>query len=135
MKLRPHFAILLMVCAPALAALNMKEGLWETTLTVDGRAQSAGTQCYTRDDIDEMERLFQGSPSRGQGACRYSGFTASGNTVSYTMICRLGDDQQESAVTATYRGDSATGTIRAAGATVVASSRRIGDCAVSSFVR
>ena len=86
MKLRPHFAVLLMVCAPALAALNMKEGLWETTLTVDGRAQSAGTQCYMRDDIEEMEKLFQGRPSRGQGACRYSGFTASVNPTWTTSV-------------------------------------------------
>lgn len=135
MKLRPHLVVLLLACAPALAALNMKEGLWETTLTVDGRMQPAGTQCYTREDIEEMEKLFEGHPTRGDGACRYSGFKESGNTVSYTMICRLGDDEQTSAVTATYRGDSATGTIRAAGATVLASSRRIGDCAVSSFVR
>ena len=113
-------------CGPALAALDMQEGLWETTVTADGRTQWAGTQCYTRADIDEMEKMFHGQPTRGPGPCRYSGFSQTGNAVSYTMTCRLGEDEQTSAVTAIYRGDSATGTIRANGATVSSVSRRLG---------
>lgn len=126
---------MLFACRPALAALDMKEGLWETTVTADGRAQWAGTQCYTRADIDEMEKMFRGQPTRGPGPCRYSGFTQSGNTVTYTMSCRLGDDEQTGAVTAIYRGDSASGTIRANGVTVSSVSRRLGECSKSSFVR
>ena len=121
--------------APALATLNMNEGLWETTITADGRAQSANARCYTRADIVEMERLLQGKSTRADGVCRYADFTQSGNSVNYTMTCRLGDDVQTSAVSATYRGDSATGTIRSAGVTVTASSRRIGSCTESSFAR
>ncbi|HZI82990.1 MAG TPA: DUF3617 family protein [Casimicrobiaceae bacterium] len=121
--------------APAAATLNMHEGLWETTLTVDGRARSVGTKCYTRADIVEMENMLQGRSSRGSGSCRYSNFAQSGDSVSYTMTCPLGDDEQASSVSAIYRGDSATGTVRAAGATVTTSSRRIGDCAESSFSR
>jgi hypothetical protein len=135
MILRPFLTVLVFACDPALASLNMQEGLWETTLTADGRTQPAGTNCYTRADIEEMERLFEGRPSRGDGACHYSGFTRTGDTITYTMTCRVGDDEQTSAVTATYRGDSASGTIRANGVTVAASSRRIGECTVSSFVR
>ncbi|HTS20570.1 MAG TPA: DUF3617 family protein [Casimicrobiaceae bacterium] len=118
----------------AAAALNMTEGLWETTLVAEGSTQSAGVKCYTRDDIAEMEKALRGRSSR-EGPCRYSDFVQSGDSVSYTMTCRLGDDEQTSAVSATYRGDSATGTIRAAGATVTATSRRIGDCVQSSFTR
>ncbi len=121
--------------APALATLNMNEGLWETTITADGQAQSANARCYTRADIVEMERLLQGKSTRVDGVCRYADFTQSGNRVNYTMTCRLGDDVQTSAVSATYRGDSATGTIRSAGVTVTASSRRIGSCTESSFAR
>jgi hypothetical protein len=121
--------------APAIAALNMNEGLWETTITADGQAQSANARCYTRGDIAEMERLLQGKSTRVDGVCKYEGFTQSGNSVSYTMTCRLGDDEQTSAVSATYRGDSAIGTIRSAGVTVTASSRRIGSCTESSFAR
>jgi hypothetical protein len=120
---------------PALAALNMNEGLWETTITADGEVQSANAKCYTRADIAEMERLLQGRSSRVDGVCRYADFSQSGNSVNYTMTCRLGDDEQTSAVSATYRGDSATGTIRSAGVTVTASSRRIGSCTESSFTR
>jgi hypothetical protein len=120
---------------PASAELNMNEGLWETTLTADGHTQPAGSRCYTRADIAEMERLLQGRSARGDGLCRYSNFAQSGNSVTYTMTCRFGDDEQVSAVTATYRGDSASGTIRAAGVTVTASSRRIGDCAQASVGR
>ncbi len=121
--------------APALATLNMNEGLWETTITADGQAQSANARCYTRADIVEMERLLQGKSTRVDGVCRYADFTQSGDSVNYTMTCRLGDDVQTSAVSATYRGDSATGTIRSAGVTVTASSRRIGSCTESSFAR
>ena len=131
----PCFAVLLALAHPAAAALNMEDGLWETTLSADGRTQSRSVKCYTRADIAEMERLLQGKSSRGESACRYSGFKQSGDDVSYTMTCRLGDDEQTSAVSATYHGDSATGTVRAAGVTVTATSRRIGDCTQSSFVR
>jgi len=120
---------------PAGATLNMNEGLWETTVTADGEAHSASAKCYTRTDIAEMEKLLRGKSSRVDGICRYADFTQSGDSVNYTMTCRLGDDEQTSAVSATYRGDSATGTIRAAGVTVTASSRRIGSCTESSFAR
>jgi len=120
------------------ATLNMNEGLWETTVTADGQAHSASAKCYTRTDIAEMEKLLRGKSSRVDGICRYADFTQSGDSVSYTMTCRLGDDEQTSAVSATYSGDSATGTIRASGAagvTVTASSRRVGSCTESSFAR
>jgi hypothetical protein len=120
---------------PAGATLNMNEGLWETTVTADGEAHSASAKCYTRMDIAEMEKLLRGKSSRVDGICRYADFTQSGDSVNYTMTCRLGDDEQTSAVSATYRGDSATGTIRSAGVTVTASSRRIGSCTESSFAR
>jgi hypothetical protein len=119
----------------AAAALNMSEGLWETTLTADGQPRSLGTKCYTAADVAEMERLLQGKSVPVDGVCRYSNFTQSGNNITYTMICRLGDDEQTSIVAATYRGDSATGTIRTAGVTVTATSRRVGTCAQSSFTR
>lgn len=136
MSLRaPCIAVLLAVAAPAGAVLNLHEGLWETTLAADGRIQSRSVKCYTRDDIAEMERVLHGRSWRGDGACRYSNFTQSGDDVSYTMTCRLGDDEQTSTVSASYHGDSATGTIRAGGAAVSAASRRIGDCSQSSFVR
>jgi hypothetical protein len=120
---------------PAGATLNMNEGLWETTVTADGEAHSASAKCYTRMDIAEMEKLLRGKSSRVDGICRYADFTQSGDSVNYTMTCRLGEDEQTSAVSATYRGDSATGTIRSAGVTVTASSRRIGSCTESSFAR
>jgi hypothetical protein len=95
-----------LAATPAVASLNMNEGQWETTLTADGQIQSSNSRCYTRAD-----------------------------SVNYTMTCRLGDDEQTSAVSATYRGDSAVGTIRAAGVTVTASSKRTGNCTESSFAR
>jgi hypothetical protein len=51
------------------------------------------------------------------------------------MICRNGDDEQRSLVEAEYRGDSASGTIRTAGVTVMTVSRRVGSCSESSFTR
>ena len=137
--LAPSIVTLAMLAAlaatPASATLNMNEGLWETTVSAEGRAHSASAKCYTRTDIAEMERLLRGKSSRVDGICRYADFTQSGDSVNYTMTCRLGDDEQTSAVSATYRGDSAIGTIRSAGVTVTASSRRIGSCTESSFAR
>jgi hypothetical protein len=124
-----------LAATPAGATLNMNEGLWETTVSAEGRAHSASAKCYTRTDIAEMEKLLRGKSSRVDGICRYADFTQSGDSVNYTMTCRLGDDEQTSAVSATYRGDSAIGTIRSAGVTVTASSRRIGNCTESSFAR
>ena len=137
--LAPSIVTLAMLAAlaatPAGATLNMNEGLWETTVSAEGRAHSASAKCYTRTDIAEMEKLLRGKSSRVDGICRYADFTQSGDSVNYTMTCRLGDDEQTSAVSATYRGDSAIGTIRSAGVTVTASSRRIGNCTESSFAR
>src|SRR6267142_5245035 len=82
---------------PASATLNMNAGLWETTVTADGQAHSASAKCYTRTDIAEMERLLRGKSSRVDGICRYADFTQSGDSVNYTMTCRLGDDEQTSA--------------------------------------
>jgi hypothetical protein len=128
-------AVLVALAAPASAVLNMNEGLWETTLTADGGTQAAGVKCYTRDDIVEMEKLLRGQSTRVDGVCRYSDFTRDGDTVRYTMTCRWGSDDQVSAVEAVYRGDTADGTIRSGRVTVIASSRRIGPCAQSSFAR
>lgn len=136
MSLRaPCIAVLLAIAAPAFAVLNVREGLWETTLAADGHVQSRSVKCYTGNDIAEMERVLHGRSWRGDGACRYSNFTQSGDDVSYTMTCRLGEEDKTSAVSASYHGDSATGTIRAGAAVVTATSRRIGDCSQSSFVR
>ncbi|MDQ2961898.1 MAG: DUF3617 family protein [Pseudomonadota bacterium] len=138
-SLAPYTVTLAMMAAlaamPARATLNMNEGLWETTVSAEGQAHSASAKCYTRTDIAEMERLLRGKSSRVDGICRYADFTQSGDSVNYTMTCRLGDDEQTSAVSATYRGNSAIGTIRSAGVTVTASSRRIGSCTESSFAR
>jgi len=137
MRFRAPFVVMLTALAatPAVASLNMNEGQWETTLTADGQTQSSNSRCYTRADIVEMEKLLQGKSNRIDGVCRYTDFSQSGNSVNYTMTCKLGDDEQTSAVSATYHGDSAVGTIRAAGVTVTASSKRTGNCTESSFAR
>jgi hypothetical protein len=128
-------ALSMLVALPALAALDMSEGLWETTITANGETRSLGTNCYTKADIAEMEQMLQGRSTPPDAACRYSGFTQAGNSVRYTMTCRYGDNVQESAVEAVYRGDSASGTIRTTNVTVTTASRRVGSCAQSSFER
>lgn len=120
---------------PAEAALDMSEGLWETTITAGGETRWLGTNCYTKADIAEMEQMLQGKSAPPEASCRYAGFTQSGNTIRYTMICRYGNDVQESAVAAEYHGDSATGTVSTGGVTVKTASRRVGSCTQSSFVR
>jgi len=129
------FFVAALSARPAAAALEMSEGLWETTITADGQSRALGTNCYTKTDIAEMERLLQGKSTRTGGACRYTDFTQTGRNVRYTMICRNGDDEQRSLVEAEYRGDSASGTIQTAGVTVTTVSRRVGSCTESSFTR
>ena len=124
-----------LVALPAVAALDMGEGLWETTIIAGGETRSLGTNCYTKADIAEMEQILQGTSAPAEASCRYADFTQSGNTIRYTMICRYGDAVQESAVAAEYHGDSATGTISTGGVTVKTASRRVGSCTQSSFVR
>jgi hypothetical protein len=124
-----------LVARSAAAALDMSEGLWETTITADGQSRSLGTSCYTKADIVEMERVLQGKSANTGGACRYTDFVQTGSSVRYTMICRSGDDEQRSSISAEYRGTSATGTIQTEGVTVTTVSRRIGSCTVSSFGR
>jgi hypothetical protein len=124
-----------LVAELAAAALNMNEGLWETTLTADGRTRSLGASCYTQADIAEMERLLQGQSTRPDAACRFSDFVRSGSGVRYTMICRNGDGEQRSDVAADYRGDWATGTIRIGTVSITTSSKRVGSCPRSSFAR
>jgi len=118
---------------PAAAALEMNEGLWETTITADGQSRSLGTNCYTKADVEEMERVLRGVSTQPGSVCRYSDFAQSGNTVRYTMTCRNGDDEQSSMVAAVYQGDSATGTLTTSGVTVTTTSRRVGSCTQSSF--
>jgi hypothetical protein len=125
----------LFIALPVAAELDMSEGLWETTITAGGETRSLGTSCYTKADIAEMELMLQGKLSPPESSCRYSGFTQTGNRVRYTMVCRYGDAVQESAVAAEYHGDSATGTLRTAGATAATASRRVGSCTESSFTR
>jgi hypothetical protein len=126
-------ALALLVAYPAAAALNMSEGLWETSITASGETRSLGTHCYTKADIAEMELMLRGKSTPPEAACRYSGFTQAGNSVRYTMSCRYGDDVQESVIEAVYHGDSASGTIRTGGVSVTTTSRRLGSCTQSSF--
>ena len=111
----------------------MSDGLWETEVTADAQTRTLGTNCYTKADIAEMERMLQGRSTRSDGACRYSDFEQSGNRVRYTMICRYGDDEQRSTVAAEYHGDWASGTVNTSGVSVTTKSRRVGSCGQSSF--
>jgi hypothetical protein len=117
----------------ALAALDMSDGLWETSVTSNGETRSLGTSCYTKADIAEMERMLQGKSARNGGACRYADFTQSGSSIRYTMICRNGESEQTSTVVAEYHGDSAVGSISAGNASVTTRSWRVGSCSQSSF--
>jgi hypothetical protein len=96
---------------PAVAAgPNMKEGLWEITITVN---MSTGTglphtiqQCFKRQDIENLRGVP--GPARIDRQCQVSNYKIRGNTASWKMACQ-GDMTTTGEGLITYKGTSYSG--------------------------
>lgn len=136
-KIRRPGGVLLAVVVFAfsvVAALNMRAGLWEVTTYISGRKVTVDQKCYLQKDIAELEKQMRGDPAAQKGPCTFSDFKQSGNSVTYTMTCRFTPGKSTtSSVTATYNGDTTTGTVAGGSINSKIDSKRIGDCTKSSF--
>ena len=118
----------------AAAGLNMKVGLWETTMVFQGKKGPSEQKCYLQKDVDFLEKQMRGEVSAPKQPCAFANYKQSGNTVTYTMTCTFtGGKPRTSTVSATYSGDTATGTVTANGAVTTIDNKRLGDCTKSSF--
>jgi hypothetical protein len=117
------------------AALNMKAGLWEITITTqNGQKLGVEQKCYMPKDIDDMEKMLKGAAGKADQPCSYSDYKESGGTVTYKMTCRFGGGTPKtSLVTSTFNGDTTTGTITGSGTVSTVNGKRVGNCTKSSF--
>lgn len=136
--LRKLFAVSLILLTTVPFALagskpNVKEGKWQVTTRMEivGMQMSTPpmthTQCITQDD-------YVPQTSQPGQDCKITKTRVSGDTVTWTMLCRSPEGEMKGNGTASYRGDSFEGTISMsmpqAGMemTLYTSGRRIGDC-------
>ena len=117
------------------AALNMKAGLWEITITTqNGQTLGVEQKCYMPKDIDDMEKMLKGAAGKVDQPCSYSDYKESGGTVTYKMTCRFGGGTPKtSLVTSTFNGDTTTGTITSSGTVSTVNGKRVSNCTKSSF--
>ena len=115
------------------ASLNMNEGLWETSTSMNGKKLATEQKCYLKKDVVELEKMLRGELVKPKQPCKFSDYKESGNAVNYTMTCTFGGKPSVSQVTSTYNGDTAKGAITANGTVSVLESKRTGSCSKSSF--
>ncbi|MES9843558.1 MAG: DUF3617 family protein [Candidatus Sedimenticola sp. PURPLELP] len=117
-------------CSQA-SEVNMNPGLWEWSSEIEMPGMpmkmppTVYQQCLTSEDLVPKEG--------GQNQdCEISEMEASGDTVSWNMICNSPAGQVTSVGKMTYSGDSAKGevSVKTAGMNMLSrtSGRRVGDC-------
>ena len=95
----------------AAAAVDMQDGLWEITVRMEmpGMPAAGGTntvqQCYTKQDVQNMEQMMPAPEN-----CSLSDLRTAGNTVTWTMRC-TGEGAMTGRGTMTFSGASYAGTI------------------------
>lgn len=136
----PARALAVIVIAWSAAALadtglDMKPGLWEIVTTMQGHVAGTERKCYLPKDIADLQSQMRGQLVLPNQPCKFTDYRQTGNTITYTMTCTFGKGKPvRSTVTATYSGESTHGTVTgASGGQSTIDSRRIDNCATSSF--
>jgi len=111
---------------------NMKEGLWEITVTIKMPGMEMPpmkhTQCMTKKDF-----VPQGPQQPGQ-ECNIADVKVDGNTVTWTIQCTTQGGEMKGTGKMTYSGESFEGTMimlmpsTNMKITNLMSGKRIGDC-------
>jgi hypothetical protein len=138
MKRTAFAALLLAATLPLHAAPNVREGQWEMTMKMemDGQPMPMPAQtvkyCVTKENlVPKAERAEQSAN------CTKVEPKVSGDTVSWSAVCKESGQTIDSRGAITYKGDTFTGeinsTMTADGGQPmkmkqVMSGRRIGDC-------
>lgn len=122
----------------------MREGMWEMTI----QSEMAGMpfkqppmtmqHCYTPKDVADTKKMIEERSGRN-GKCSMTDFSASGNTVSYSMTCHTEHGDSKATGSTTYSTDSYKGSskmlIQVGGNNVEmtqnTTGKRIGDCKAS----
>jgi len=121
------------------AAPNMREGMWEITTKMEMAGMPGGMppqvvkHCVTKKDIENPQKFAQGGP--GSEHCQVSNYQLKGNTASWDMACKGGEEMTGSG-TITFSGDSYASTTRMAmksggqtqNMTMHSAAKRVGDC-------
>lgn len=134
--------MMLLLCATLLFAVSvtatsaaspMKEGLWEITTVTEMPGipfkipPTTVTHCYSKDDVSDQKKVV----TSGDKNCTVSDFKATGNKVSWTMIC-TGDNPGTFKGETTFSGDSYSSIMKmdAGGhkATMNVKGKRVGVC-------
>jgi hypothetical protein len=97
------------------AAPNMKEGLWEVTVSMEVAgmpgAMPAQTmqQCITQKDMQDPRRMAPAGADGRDNPCKVTDYRMQGNTASWNMAC-TGTEQMTGSGTMTYEGTRYSGT-------------------------
>jgi hypothetical protein len=100
--------ILSFTATTAMGALQMKEGLWEisTTMEMPGMPfQPPATtikHCYTKEEVQDQKTVV---PSQDKN-CKISDMKTIGNKVTWKMVC-TGDNAAKGEGEMTFKGDTA----------------------------
>ncbi len=136
-----RIALMAVLAAASLAlhaAPNVREGQWEMTLKMEMNGQPAPMPaqtvkyCVTKDNLVPKAERAEQSPH-----CTKVEPKVTGDTVSWSTVCKQSGQTIESAGRITYKGDTFTGEINSAMTAdggqpmkmrQVMSGRRIGEC-------
>ncbi|HSO06949.1 MAG TPA: DUF3617 family protein [Pelomicrobium sp.] len=129
-------ALLFAANLPVHAAPNVKEGEWEMTMKMEMNGQTVPAQsikyCVTKDNLVPKAERAEQSPN-----CTKVEPKVSGDTVSWSTVCKQSGQTIESTGRITYKGDTFTGEINSTmtgegGQPMkmrqVMSGRRVGEC-------
>jgi hypothetical protein len=109
--------LLLGMAATAAAQLNMKDGLWETTMKTEMAGMPGGApvqtmqRCYTAADFQDPAAMNRGMDKGAR--CDTTDYRLQGNTATWKIAC-TGEGAMTGTGTATYGGTSYTMTNRMA---------------------
>jgi hypothetical protein len=126
-------ALAVSLTAAAAAQLNMQPGLWEDEISAPDGAFHTVQKCYVQKDIDTIDAFQKGAVMSPDQSCRASDYKASGDTVTYMLVCNIDKQQTISQITATYHGTEVSGSVTKDGNVTRLTRRRIGDCSKSSI--
>ena len=129
-------AVFLLFLPAALGAgtVDMQEGLWEITTTMEMPGMPGDmppmtqTHCITKEDLQNEEKIIP----RNEAGCRLTGHNITGNRVTWTVECDEGSGTGEMTFDSNSYQGTMTMMMRGEGGAqqmnMRFSGRRLGDC-------